>query len=329
LIDLKQYLPYQSFCGDLLKKYLKKRGYGKKDISRITPYAMPVFAGRGCPFNCTFCFSTMDKRPLKHSVDYVIRHIKYLEEHYGINHFQFLDENFNFDRQWVVEFCEKIIADGKRYYFTTGNRNRVGFFDREMLELMREANFYDVSIGVESLDDRILQEMNRGTTVKEILDTLRLIKEVGIEQEHIRCLFGFPSDTRETIYNSIKRGNGLGYKTLFALVIPLPGTQLYKYCVQKGLIENEIAYFEELYEGNGYRNMTRFENLNELFKIIYQANAYSQVSYNWQKGNYIGIIKTVLIYFSIYVQKKIGKLLKILRIKKLVKKLVKKILGVK
>lgn len=107
---------------------------------------------------------------------------------------------------------------------------------------MREANFYDISIGLESLDNRILKEMNCNTTAEKILETLALIKEAGIEEEHVRCLYGFPSDDRPSIYNSIKLGNNLGYKTLFALVMPLPGTDMHKYCLEKGIIADELSY---------------------------------------------------------------------------------------
>jgi radical SAM superfamily enzyme YgiQ (UPF0313 family) len=318
LIDLKKYLVHQSFCLDSLKRYLKKRGFGRNAIRHISPYAMPIFAGRGCPFNCSFCFSTMDKHPIKHSVAYVIRHIEYLEDNYGINHFQFLDENFNIDREWVIEFCNKIITKGNRYYFTTGNRNRVGFFDRQMLELMREANFYDISVGVESLDDNILKETNRATTSERILDTLRMIKQVGIEQEHIRCLFGFPSDTKRTILNSIRKGNGLGYKTMFALVIPLPGTELYRYCLQKKIIKDEIGYLQELYDTDGYRNMTSFfRRLSDVIRTIRITNRRSELDYCLKNKQYFRYIKALVFIILTYCEGAFEKFLRLTGLKKI------------
>lgn len=295
LIDLKRYLPYQAFCGDLLKKFLKKQGKNSRSLSGISPYAMPVFTGRGCPFNCIFCFSTMDKNYIKHSVAYVISHLEYLQANYGLNHFQLLDENFNIDKRWVVEFCTTIIKRKKNYYFTTGNRNRVGFFDKEMLTLMREANFYDVSVGVESLDDVSLKEMNRRLSSAEIIETLGLIKEAGIEQEHIRCLCGFPSDTKEAIFGSIKKGNELGYKTLFALVMPLPGTELYRYCLKNRIITDEAAYLEELYTKDGYRNMTKFKSLKEVTNIINQANAFSELDYLVRRRQWLRYFKAFVV----------------------------------
>jgi anaerobic magnesium-protoporphyrin IX monomethyl ester cyclase len=296
LIDLRKYFDYQSFCADLLKNYLRKQGKTAKNLTGITPFAMPIFSGRGCPFSCTFCFSTMNKKPVKHSVDYVIKHLEYLQTHYGINHFQFLDENFNLNHDWVNEFCDKMIKSGKNYYFTTGNRNRVGFFDRGMLELMKRANFYDVSIGVESFDDDILNEMNRGTNPEKILETLRLIKDVGIEQEHLRCLFGFPSDTDKTIFNSITKGNSAGYKTLFALVMPLPGTKLYDYCVKKQIIKDEVSYLRELYDGDGYRNLTSYKSLKDVCQAIYKANFYSEINYYSKQKKYLTCIKLTIIF---------------------------------
>jgi len=323
LIDLKQYLPFQSFCDDLLKSYIKRRKMNSKTISNVTPYAMPIFAGRGCPFNCIFCFSSMDKTPIKHSVDYVINHIEYLETNYGINHFQFMDENFNYYQDWVIEFCKKIIEKGNKYYFTTGNRNRVGFFTKEMLELMKKAHFYDISVGVESLDDSVLREMNRGMSSEKIVESLKMISDAGIQQEHLRCLSGFPSDTRDSIFRAIKKGNQLGYKTLFALVMPLPGTNLYSYCVDKGLIKNELDFLEEIYTGDGYRNMTSFKSFSDLLDTILKANRYSELNYCLRKKQYLSYLKLIFIQIYRIFNRQIIKGLDFLHIKNQTKNMLK------
>lgn len=296
LIDLERYFQFQDFCDGLLTKHLNKHGRKREEIAHINPYAMPLFAGRGCPFNCVFCFSTMDKKPVKHSVDYVIKHLEHLENTYGLNHFQFLDENFNINKDWVMEFCKKIGERGNKYYFTTGNRNRVGYFDPEMLAAMKNANFYDVSIGVESLDDNALKEMTRGVASDKVIETLKLIMDAGIEQEHVRCLYGFPSDNMQTLYNTIKKGNALGYKTVFALVIPLPGTRLFNGCVEKGIIKDKAAFFEELYDGDGYRNLTSFKSVEEILSVLTKANNYSEIDFDLRHKNYLSALKGIKKY---------------------------------
>ena len=279
LIDLNQYLPYQSFCYELLERHFERQNLDKSKLAKISKNAMPIFAGRGCPFQCVFCFSTMNKKPVKHSVEYVIKHLEYLEKTYGINHFQFMDENFNFEKAWVQEFCKRMQEKGNPYYFTTGNRNRVGFFDEEMLDLLKATNFYDISVGVESLDDKILIDINRRMKAEKIIGCLQMIKRHGIDQEFIRCLWGFPADTYGTMYGSIRRGNALGYKTLFALVIPLPGTEIYRQCLEKGIITDEVAYMRELFHTDGYRNMTKFASVTEVLQIIAEGNNISELHY--------------------------------------------------
>ena len=280
LIDLPEYLKHQSFCGDLFSAYLKRRGLAPKDYSHIIPYGMPVFAGRGCPFQCVFCYSTMHKKPVKHSVKYVMDHFKLLNDNYGINHFQLMDENVNIDIKWLKDLCRALIEQGSPYFITPGNRNRNSFFDREMLELMRDANFYDVGVGVESLDDRVLKVMNRKSTVKQLVADLKLIKEYGIDQQHIRCLFGFSCDSWSTIFNSIRVGNRLGYLTLHAVVMPLPGTRLYYDCCKNGLIENEYDYMQEIYDEDGYRNMTKYSSIDKVKDVVIFANLFSELDHS-------------------------------------------------
>ena len=278
------YIPYPDHDAVDMGEYLKRQ----EPISNV----MPIFSGRGCPYHCTFCNSAIDKKPVKFSVNYVIKHMDYLNEKYGIIHFKFMDENFNLNRQWVIDFCRAIIDGNKPYTFTTGNRNRAEKFDKELLEAMKAAHFYEVSIGVESLDDGILRKMNRGSVSRKIMDALKMIKDAGLDTTHIRCLYGFPADSKKSIYGSIRKGNAIGYKTLFCMVMPLPGTRIYNHCVNTGLIADEVKFMEELYHGNGYRNMTKFNSLDKVMSIINEANAYSEADYLRRKHHYLAWIKT-------------------------------------
>lgn len=277
LLDIKNtYLPLHAYSTPWLKEYVKRTGKPYDEMSmRI---AMPVFLGRGCPYNCVFCYSILDNRPVKMSIPNAFKHLQLLEDNYSVRNFQIMDENFNINKQWVIDFCRENISRGNRYYFTTANRNRANLMDEEMIEWMAKANFYDVSVGVESLDDEILEEMNKKNRSETVMGVLRLLEKHGIGQPHTRCLGGFPSDTWATMWNSVRKGRGLDCKVLFAIVIPFPGTELYHYCLKNGIIKDEEAYWVELHWDEGRRNMTgQFMTLRRLLVAMSTVNDLSEL----------------------------------------------------
>lgn len=89
---------------------LLKNNYNYENIlKRINKrkYYIPIIASRGCTNRCSFCYRHV-RGIRRHTVDYVVKHIKFIKNNYNIEGFQFCDELFNSDMEWVSEFCDAI-----------------------------------------------------------------------------------------------------------------------------------------------------------------------------------------------------------------------------
>lgn len=164
--------------------------------------SLNMIISRGCKFNCSFCahaFKVPGIHFRQRSVENVLDEIDELVDKYEIDFIGFVDDNFCTDRDWVVEFCIKLIE--RPYKLHWGCSARVDEVDEQLLELMRHANCEWIGYGVEALDQKVLRNMRKGN-IKEYKEqterAIRLTKESGI---WCNCTFiiGYPGENWETI----------------------------------------------------------------------------------------------------------------------------------
>lgn len=113
LVELKNY--YKSiysvidgFLPDASEMF--GREYFLKKI-RNNGSIVPLIASRGCTNKCSFCYRLM-MGFRQHNVPYVINPLKFLKEHYRIRGFEFADDLFNFNEEWVLEFYDSLGREG-------------------------------------------------------------------------------------------------------------------------------------------------------------------------------------------------------------------------
>lgn len=152
-----------------------------------------VHASRGCPYDCSYCslVAAFGRKVRTRTPENVVEDIKQAIEffddgHHRLSKFLWItDDNFFADRQWAAEVLRAIISSGIKYTFTVQARYEVGF-DDEMLELLRQAGFEELAVGIEFLEDEAFEINNKKSTYSEILRSVKNIQRHGIR---VRGLF--------------------------------------------------------------------------------------------------------------------------------------------
>lgn len=187
-----------------------------------------MIVSRGCPFNCTFCdvetLWTRFYRP--RSVANVISEIKQLVRDYGIREINFWDDVWGINDNWIEEFCDALAREGLD--LTWACSCRVDTINKETLKRMRKAGCWCIFFGIETLDQEILNAINKRITVEKITTALQWTKEAGIE---IRANFilGLPKETPEKVKSMLKLICKLNPDYVkFNVLTPYPETVLYK-----------------------------------------------------------------------------------------------------
>ena len=202
----------------------------RKYVSQIT-YAkvFPTYslvASRGCPYECAFCDApvTTGKKVRYKPVEKLLGEIRELKDKYGARGIMFLDSTFTVNRAWVRFFCEAYIRSGLTLPWACNSR--VDTVDREILTLMKKAGCWSVLYGIESANQRSLDVLDKGTTVRQNEEIIKLSLKLGfyVYTSYIR---GIPGETEEDVLNTIRFARRMGnHIAIFYLPVPFPKTRL-------------------------------------------------------------------------------------------------------
>jgi radical SAM superfamily enzyme YgiQ (UPF0313 family)/ubiquinone/menaquinone biosynthesis C-methylase UbiE len=197
-------------------------------------HAFTVSVARGCPFNCAFCCRIFGRKVRHHSVDRIIQEINILVNDYDAQEINLEADTITLNKTFLTSLCDALIDSGLARKVTWTCESRVDTVTEEMLRKMKAAGCWQISYGVESGSQRLLDLIQKGITLEQIQDTFKFTKKIGIS---IRAFFmlGLPTETREESLKTISFARKLDARwSQFTICTPFPGTELYDLAIQDG-----------------------------------------------------------------------------------------------
>lgn len=267
LINVPGYLENRSELSlPNLVKFAKRKNLNLKTISPT----WPVITQRGCPYACSFCSKNYGEKSYRNSVDNVINHFKYLNKIYGINNFKFSDEVFNISSKWIIEFCRRIKEEELPFYFYS-SANRANLMKEDVVELLEATNFYQLSIGIESFNQEVLDEMNKRLKVEVVINAIEMLNKYHLMAYDCIIMFGWSRDTKQTMKENLRWIKKLKLNDVgIFFPTPFPQTELYDKAESMEKIGDFEKYLHLLSRrnlGDLSINISKFTD-NELKKIV-------------------------------------------------------------
>lgn len=209
-------------------------------------HSISMLASRGCPFNCSFCQPTLRKifgtKVRRRSAVNVILEMLDCELEFGVREFEFFDDTFTADKEWVYDFCDKLRARN----YTWKAISRVDMLDYDLLKTMKEAGLGKISLGLESGSQQILNSYSKGTTVQQNYAAVEMCRKLGIKV-HGFFMLGALDETRESMEQTKQLARAPGIDSLFvAITTPMPETRLYEQAKQQGRLQVDWKEFDIL-----------------------------------------------------------------------------------
>lgn len=210
---------------------------------------IPLLTSRGCTHRCSFCYRHF-KGIRQHSVGYVIEHLKYFINTFGIRGFQFTDELFNSNPKWVMELCDAIDREKMDiFYMLVGAR--VDRMDEKMLHRLKETGCVEISYGQETGSEKIIREYRKGVTIQQNREMTGLTHEMGIIST-VQIVIGSPGENNETIRETIQfMKDTSACEFSLNYLIPLPETPVWKEVEDRRLIPDVEKYLDSVAEQGG------------------------------------------------------------------------------
>jgi len=231
------------------------------------PYTT-MTASRGCPYACSFCSSSRIWKQLyrTRSVKNVIEEIKLLKKEYGTKDIGFWDDLWGVNPKWVEEFCDELKKSNLNISWSC--ELRVDSANKDLLKKMADAGCWCIFYGIESLDQDILDAINKKVSSRQIIKALEWTKEAGIE---IRANFilALPRETPQKVKKMLRELVKIDMEYVkFNILTPYPGTQLYDEIKQGkwGIMKEDktkMTGYYVTFVPSGYKNEKEVEKIKK------------------------------------------------------------------
>ncbi len=178
-------------------------------MSRAEPIVIPVFVSNlGCPHRCVFCDQTQYSLPVppENIKDYALSFIsgcrvpqerQRILAFYG-GSFTGIEEGlFNS----YLEAGNSLLQEGVIHGLKASTRPDM--VNEETLLKLKEAGFFELEIGAQSMDDRVLSASKRSHTAEDTRNAADQVKASGLKFG-IQIMPGLPGEDRESFINTVE-----------------------------------------------------------------------------------------------------------------------------
>ncbi len=239
----------------------------------------PFITGRGCPYDCAFCFNKAysdlyegaGRRFRRRSPDHVLRELKEVTARYDVRFVLFMDDTFILQDKWLAEFMGRYKAEIALPFWCQVRANLV---TDEKIALFKDAGCVSVSFGLEAGNDHLRNViLNRNMDREEILSAAEILRRHGIAFMTNNML-GLPTGNLETDLETLELNAQCrpAYANVF-LFQPYPKTALGEWAYEHGWM---MGTFDDLSGSVSDDTVIKFgseeekrqiENLQKLFAL--------------------------------------------------------------
>ncbi|RZN40385.1 MAG: radical SAM protein [Methanophagales archaeon ANME-1-THS] len=193
-----------------------------------------MMTSRGCPFTCIFCSSAriFGNKWRGRSPENVVAEIKEVIETYRIKTIEVLDDTFTFNRERAARIADTIIDEGLDVIWSASSR--VNTITRTLAEKMKRAGCRAIYLGIESGCQRMLDRINKGTTLEQARNAVEIVKKAGMQTVG-SFIIGIPGETADCLKKTITFAKKIGIDfAQFTLLTPYPGTAIFTIADKNG-----------------------------------------------------------------------------------------------
>jgi len=234
LNDLKKGNLKKIYEGGVVRvKAIPKPSRHLVDLHRYTPggeKTTPIYTSRGCPFKCSFCSKISGKTYRILPLERVLSEIEDVMNH-GFSHILLSDDNILVQPERFRTLMKAIKPFGLRFRLNQDARA----IDGKIMRLAREAGCCEISFGIETGSQKMLNLMNKQTTVEANRKAILAAKENGIKTKAY-FIVNFPGEDDFTVEETLEFARQVKPdKWLLSSFAPLPGSDTFQNPMKYGI----------------------------------------------------------------------------------------------
>lgn len=230
---------------------------------------------RGCPFACSYCLSSTFNGVRYYSMDRVKKDLLYFMD-IGVEQVKFVDRTFNCNKKRSREIIKFIIdkdPDMNFHFEAAGD-----LFDEETLKLLALAKegLIQLEIGVQSVNEKTLKEINRKTDLQKIYENVKLLISNKNIHLHLDLITGLPYENYNSVQKSFNKVYELKpHKLQLGFLKMLKGTRMREQAKNHGYRYREYPPYEILYNKYiGFNEIAEFKGIERIFEMYYNSGRF-------------------------------------------------------
>lgn len=201
------------------------------NISAVASEGSPAGSGcsiltsRGCPYTCNFCdLEVWGRHTRFRNAEDVLAEAEFLKARFGITHLRLQDDTVNLRKNRFAIICRGL----RKLGFIWRAHTRTDHVSLDEFKMMKDCGCVEIAFGIESGSQKILNLMNKKTTVENHANAIAWATEAGLNVRAF-LIIGFPGDTWDTIHETVEfircnRPHSVSLSTF----VPLPGSAVWK-----------------------------------------------------------------------------------------------------
>lgn len=234
-------------------------------------------SGRGCPYKCSYCLSSVEKKLRLRGMDDVRRHLQFFLEH-RVPQVKFVDRTFNCDHAHAMAVWQYILE----------HDNGVTNFHFEIAaDLLREdeiallgrmrPGLVQLEIGVQTANLRTLREIRRKTDLDRLERAVAQIRGGRNIHQHLDLIAGLPYEDYDSFRHSFDRVYAMKpHQLQLGFLKVLKGSYMHEKALDYGMAYQSEPPYEVLYtRWMSYEDMLRLKRVEEMVEVYFNSSQFT------------------------------------------------------
>lgn len=245
-------------------------------------------SSRGCPYSCSYCLSSIDKRVRFRSLELVKQELDFFLK-WKVPQVKFIDRTFNCKKSHCIEIWKYLLKkdNGVTNFHFEISGDLLSDEELELLEHMRPGQI-QLEIGVQTINPQTIEEIHRNMDLVRLEQNVRKIKTFGNIHQHLDLIVGLPYEDFESFCQSFDRVYRMRPEQLqLGFLKVLKGSHMEEMAETYGLSYHEEPPYEVLFtKWLDYEEVLRLKRVEEMVEVYYNSNQFSytlrEMENKWQ-----------------------------------------------
>ncbi len=231
---------------------------------------------RGCPFSCSYCLSSVDKRVRFRDVEIVKKEISFFLEK-KVAQVKLVDRTFNCKKSHCLAIWQHILENdnGVTNFHFEVSADLIGQEELAILKQMRPG-LVQLEIGVQTTNPVTAKEIRRNASFESITRVVKTVNTFHNIHQHLDLIIGLPFENYNSFANSFNEVYALEPEQLqVGFLKVLKGSYMHQMAETYGIVYRERAPYEVLYtRWVSYEELLRLKALEEVVEVYYNSGQF-------------------------------------------------------